>query len=197
MPLLKRRTKREAEIPTASMADIAFLLLIFFLVTTTINVESGIYMQLPPKPDPANPPPDINDRNLLTILVATNGDVLVENEPTSISRIRQLVVEFVTNEGRDPTLSDSPDEGVVSFKAERALPYDQYINVLDEIKSAYIQIRNGAARELGFPDYATYKGQLEEDQEDAVAERYPLKISLAEPDAGGGGGAPAAAPAGG
>ena len=186
MPLLKRRTKREAEIPTASMADIAFLLLIFFLVTTTINVESGIYMQLPPKPDPANPPPDINDRNLLTILVASNGDVLVENEPTSISRIRQLVVEFVTNEGRDPTLSDSPDEGVVSFKAERALPYERYIEVLDEIKLAYLEIRNSEARQRGLPDYATYRAGLEEGGVDEIAEAYPQKLSLAEPDAGSG-----------
>ena len=59
MPLLKRRTKRTAEIPTASMADIAFLLLIFFLVTTTIDVDSGIYMQLPPKLDPEQTPPEI------------------------------------------------------------------------------------------------------------------------------------------
>jgi biopolymer transport protein ExbD len=192
MPLLKRRTKRKAEIPSASMADVAFLLLIFFLVTTTINVESGIFLQLPPKPDPANPPPDINDRNLLTILVASNGDVLVENELSSVSELRNQVKQFVTNEGRDPSLSDGPDEAVVSFKAERALPYEQYINVLDEIKAAYIEIRNGYARQLAGVDYATYRAQLPEGAEDEVSDRYPQKISLAEPDAGGGGGARAA-----
>jgi biopolymer transport protein ExbD len=192
MPLLKRRTKRTADIPTASMADIAFLLLIFFLVTTTINVDSGIYMQLPPKLDPNVEPPEIQDRNLLTILVNSNGDVLVEGAFMQISGIRDEVKRHVLNEGRDRRYSDSPDDAIVSFKTERGLEYGTYIEVLDEIKAAYLEIRNDYARELSGVDYATYKAQLAEGETDEVAERYPIKISLAEPDPGGGA-APASA----
>lgn len=183
MPLLKRRTSKEAEIPTSSMADIAFLLLIFFLVTTTINVESGIYMQLPP-PLEDTEPPEINERNLLNVLVAEDGSVLIDDELTQLSQIRDYVKRFVTNEGRDPNMSDEPDEAVVSFKTERALPYETYIEVLDEIKMAYVEIRNEYARSEFGVDYPTYKARLGEDEVDVVEETYPQKLSLAEPNPG-------------
>ena len=188
MPLLKRRTKREAEIPSASMADIAFLLLIFFLVTTTINPDKGIYMQLPPKLEEDNEPPEINQRNLLNILVNEQGQVLVDNELTQISQIRDLVKRHITNNGQNPELSVSPDKAVTSFKTKRGLPYATYIEVLDEIKSAYNEVRDEEAqREFGM-DYLTYRSRLGQDEqtgerdEDEIADKYPLKISLAEPD---------------
>ena len=192
MPLLKRRTKRTAEIQTASMADIAFLLLIFFLVTTTIDVDSGIYMQLPPKLDPTVEPPEIQDRNLLTVLVNAGGDVLVEGEFMQINQLRDEVKRHVLNEGQNPGYSDSPDEAIVSFKTERGTKYQVYVDVLDEIKAAYLDIRNDYARQLGGSDYPTYRARLEEGDTDEVSGRYPIKISLAEPDPGGGGAAPAA-----
>ena len=184
MPLLKRRTRRDAEIGTASMADIAFLLLIFFLLVTTINTEKGIYMQLPPKLDESVDPPEIKDRNLLVILVNNNGDVLVEGEFMRIDAIRDEIKKHVTNFGRLPGYSENAEKAVVSFKTERALPYERYVEVLDEIKGAYADVRNDYARQLGGSDYATYKSRLEEDEVDEVAERFPLKISLAEPDPG-------------
>lgn len=188
MPLLQRRTKADPEIPTASMADIAFLLLIFFLVTTTIDADRGIYMQLPPKLDPNQEAPQINDRNLLSVIVADNGSVLLDNEVTDVSQIRQTVVRHVTNNGADPAFSDSPAEAVVSFKTRRGLPYETYIDVLDEIKSAYNEIRNRAAQQRFGMDYGTYRSRLQEDpetgetEEDEIARDYPVKISLAEPD---------------
>ena len=184
MPLLKRRTKRNAEIGTASMADIAFLLLIFFLLVTTINTEKGIYMQLPPKLDNTVDPPEIKDRNLLVILVNNNGDVLVEGEFMRVDAIRSEVTKHISNMGQDPAYSENPEKAVVSFKTERALPYDRYIEVLDEIKGAYVDVRNAYARQLSGTDYSTYKGNLGEDDEDEVLDRFPLKISLAEPDPG-------------
>jgi biopolymer transport protein ExbD len=193
MPLLKRRTKRTADIPTASMADIAFLLLIFFLVTTTIDVDSGIYMQLPPKLDPTVEPPEIQDRNLLTVLVNAQGNVLVEGEFMQINQLRNEVKRHVLNDGRQPSYSDSPDEAIVSFKTERGTKYETYIDVLDEIKAAYLDIRNDYARSLAGVDYPTYRARLEEGDTDEVSEKYPIKISLAEPDPGGGSAPTAAA----
>ncbi|MEM8557383.1 MAG: biopolymer transporter ExbD [Bacteroidota bacterium] len=188
MPLLKRRTTREAEIPTSSMADIAFLLLIFFLVTTTIDVDTGIYMELPPPLEEESEPPEIKDRNLLTVLVNAQGDVLVEGEFMTLGDIRQEVIRHVTNEGRDPNYGESPRLSIVSFKTERQASYEMYVDVLDELRSAYVDIRDDYARStFGTPDYATYKERLGPDQEDQVSEKYPIKISLAEPDAGTGG----------
>ena len=193
MALLNRRKKRDAEIGTASMADIAFLLLIFFLLVTTINTEKGIYMQLPPKLDETVDPPEIKDRNLLVILVNNDGNVLVEGEFMQIGSIREEVVKHISNFGQLPGYSENPEKAVVSFKTERALPYERYVEVLDEIKGAYNDVRDGYARsEFGATDYATYKARLplddeetpEDEGEDLVADRFPLKISLAEPDAG-------------
>ena len=184
MPLLKRRTSRDVEIPSSSMADIAFLLLIFFLLVTTINTEKGIYMQLPPKLDPTVEPPEIKQRNLLNVLVNNNGDVLVDGEFMRVADIRAQVKRHITNQGADPNLSESPDKAVISFKTERALPYERYVEVLDEIKGAYIEVRDAYARQLSGSDYPTYRANLGEDDPDEVAETFPLKISLAEPDAG-------------
>jgi biopolymer transport protein ExbD len=165
------------------MADVAFLLLIFFLVTTTIDVDSGIYMQLPPKRDPLVQPPRIPDRNLLTVHVNAAGEVVVEGEPMPMSRLRGEVRRHVLNEGRSPDYADSPTEAVVSFKTDRGARYGAYIAALDGIKAAYLDIRNDYARALAGADYPTYRARLEEGEPDAVAERYPIKISLAEPDA--------------
>src|SRR5690606_34773292 len=183
MALLKRRTNREAEIPTASMADIAFLLLIFFLVTTTIDVDTGIYMELPPPLEEDVPPPEIPDRNILTVLVNAQGDVLLEREFVQIGDIRPFVKRFVTNNGADPTLSDSPDKAIVSFKTERSAKYEQYIRVLDEIKMGYNELRDEEAQSMGYRDYADYRARLQADEEDLVADKYKYRISIAEPDA--------------
>ena len=181
MPLLKKRNKRDAEIPSASMADIAFLLLIFFLVTTTINADKGIYMQLPPKLDEQEPP-EINQRNLLNVLVSADGQVLIDNEVTNVGAIRALVKRHILNNGREEQFSTSPDKAVTSFKTKRGLPYETYIAVLDEIKSAYNDVRDDAARQEYGVAYGEYKARLGDDEEDTIAERFPLKISLAEPD---------------
>ncbi|MEM1043324.1 MAG: biopolymer transporter ExbD [Bacteroidota bacterium] len=183
MGLLKRRASREAEIPTSSLADIAFLLLIFFLVTTTIDVDTGIYMELPPPLDEETPPPEIPDRNILTVLVNASGNVLLEGEFTEIPQIRPAVKRFINNRGADPTLSDSPDKGIVSFKTERQSKYEQYVKVLDEIKMGFNELRAEEARRLGFRDYEDYQTRLPQGEEDAVAQTYPFRISIAEPDA--------------
>ncbi len=84
----KKRSREGGEIPTASMADIAFLLLIFFLVTTTIDVDTGIGMTLPPKLEEDQEPPPVKERNMLAILVNAQGQVLLEDQPSAVARIR-------------------------------------------------------------------------------------------------------------
>lgn len=186
MSLLKRRSRQGAEIPTASMADIAFLLLIFFLLVTTIDVDTGIGMVLPPPLDPDEVPPEIRERNMLAILVNARGDVLVRGEPSSVRLIREEVRRHVMNQGELPNYSESPQQAIVSLKTDRQTPYATYIDVLDEIRMAYNEMRNEVARRLGFPNYPTYRAGLDEGEEDVIREEIPLKISIAEPDPGAG-----------
>lgn len=181
--MLKKRSRKEVEIPTSSMADIAFLLLIFFLVTTTIDTDTGIYMELPPPLEEDVPPPEIPSRNLLNVLVNAQGDVLIDGEFVSLREIRPYVKRFVDNHGRDPRLSDSPQDAIVSFKTERRASYEMYIRVLDEIRMAYNELRDEAARERFGIDYATYRARVEPGQ-DEIRQMYPVRISIAEPDPG-------------
>lgn len=183
--LLKKRKKREAEIPTASMADIAFLLLIFFLVTTTINVDTGIGMTLPPKLEDEEPPP-VRERNMLAILVNDQGQVLLEDQPSAVNMIRDEVKRHVLNYGEDPAYSESPNQAVISLKTTRQTPYDTYINVLDEIWMGYREMWDAEARQMGYPTYDAYRQSLDQEaeEENVIREKIKANISIAEPDPG-------------
>lgn len=177
--LKKRESKVSAEIPSASLADIAFLLLIFFLVVTTIDVDTGIGLVLPPPPQENQPPPQINDRNLLNILVNAQGVVLIDEELTPMSRVKQKVKAFILNRGEDPTLSDSPQEAVVSIKTHRETTYEVYIDMLDKVIGAYKEIRNAASQSrYGVPFEALPDNS---EKQETIEELFPKQLSIAEP----------------
>ena len=176
------RSKRQsAEVNAGSMADIAFLLLIFFLVTTTIASDKGIYVQLPPKPED-QVDVKLNERNIFNILINSKDMMLVEDQPMEISELKNEVKKFVTNNGRDPKSSESPSKAVVSLKTDRGTSYEMYISVVDELKVAYNELR---AEYLGIPleefnnlDRGTEEG---EDMYDRAREAFPYQVSDAEP----------------
>ncbi len=192
--LKKREREREAEIPASSMADIGFLLLIFFLVTTTISVPTGIGMVLPPPLEENVEPPPVEDRNMLKVLINEQGQVLVEGELSSVQRIRRTTKEFILNYGQDPTLSDTPDDAVISIKTAAQTPYDVYIDVLDEVWMAYRGIWDQVAQtgqlptgeqilDRGYPNYETYVATFPEGEagDNPIRENIPAAISIAEP----------------
>ena len=179
MGLLAKKKKREgAEIPTSSMADIAFLLLIFFLVTTTIDVDTGIGMTLPPELDETIEPPPVRERNLLKILINAQGQVLLEDLPSSVGQIRNEVLTHVRNMGVDERYSESPTKAVVSIKTDRQTPYDLYIQTLDEVWMAYFEIWDTEARSLGYVNYAEYRGELEDPKDNPIREEWPAQVFL-------------------
>jgi len=181
--MLNKKTRREAEIPTSSMADIAFLLLIFFLVTTTIDVDTGIGMVLPPKLEDDIEPPPIRERNVLKILVNEQGLVLVEDQPSAVQLIREEVRKHVLNYGADPRYAEEPGKALVSIKTARQTPYNAYVGVLDEVWMAYFEMWDSEARQLGFSDYAAYVTMLETtDGENEIRDKIKAAISIAEPD---------------
>lgn len=147
--------KRSApEVNAGSMADIAFLLLIFFLVTTTIETDSGLNRKLPPIEE-IEDPPIIKQKNIFTVVVNKNNQLLAEEELTNISDLRSLAVEFLDNGGgegeeacdycqgdRDPSSSDNPDKAIISLKNDRETSYKVYIAVQNELVAAYNELRD-------------------------------------------------------
>jgi biopolymer transport protein ExbD len=194
----RREDREEASIPTAGMADIAFLLLIFFLVTTTINVDTGIGMTLPPKLKPNQNPPPVKERNLMNVLVNAQGNVLVEEEEATVAEIRDRVKKHVLNYGNDPSLSDSPDDAVISIKTDAQTPYSTYIEVLDEVWMAYREIwdqiaqtntlpnpeNSSAGLDQTYSSYREYYNQLGPDEDNQIRDAFGAQISIAEPDTG-------------
>ncbi|PKQ46822.1 ExbD/TolR family protein [Confluentibacter flavum] len=153
--------KRAApEVNAGSMADIAFLLLIFFLVTTTIPKDSGISRKLPPIDDSETEPPIIRQKNIFTVSLNNNDQLLVEDNLMEIKDLRAAAIEFLDNNGdgtcsfckgkRDPASSDNPtDKAVISLKNERQTSYAAYISVQNELVAAYNELRNRRALEIG------------------------------------------------
>lgn len=183
---MPKRDRTQPEISAGAMADIAFLLLIFFLVTTQFPAEEGIPMVLPPKKeDKEQVQKEINERNLFKILVNRNDELLVEDEPMKLPDLKESVKKHITNYGRDPKFSDSPQEAVVSIKFDRGTSYDMYIKVLDRVKQAYHEVR---AEMLGISVEQYLK--IKEDklppamkqQYQAVKDRIPMMISIADPN---------------
>ncbi|MGA1226365.1 MAG: ExbD/TolR family protein [Tamlana sp.] len=149
--------KRAApEVNAGSMADIAFLLLIFFLVTTTIETDSGLNRKLPPMEE--TEPPIIKQKNIFTVLLNGKDQLLVEDELMEIKNLRKAAIEFLDNGGdgtcdycsgkKDPTSSDNPDKAIISLKNERETTYKTYIAVQNELVAAYNELRNMRAQAL-------------------------------------------------
>lgn len=181
--MARKRDRESVEVNASSMADIAFLLLIFFLVTTTIASDKGLAILLPPKQDKPQEEVKMNQRNIFKVLVNSQDKLLVEDEPLQdISRLKDMVKEFVSNNGRDPESSESPEKAVVSLKTDRGTSYETYINVLDELQGAYYELR---AEKVGISaEEFRNLDQKDPDQKELYErgrDAYPMQISIAEP----------------
>ena len=175
--MAKRRGLQE--INAGSMADIAFLLLIFFLVTTTMDVDSGISRKLPPMPDEEMQEDDsqINAKNIYVVLINTNNQLLVEGELMDISQLREGAKRFINNNGIDPNLSENPDKAIISLQNDRGTEYKTYIQVQNELAAAYNELRNDAALNKFGKRYI----DLNKTDKKEIRKMYPQKISEAEP----------------
>lgn len=176
------RTKRAApEVNAGSMADIAFLLLIFFLVTATIASDKGIAVILPPKKVDKTEI-KINQRNIYNVLINSQDAMLIDDQPANLSQVKDLVKKFVLNNGANPDLSDSPDKAVISVKTDRGTSYKMYIDVVDEIKEAYTEMR-AAHLKMPVEEYVNLdeKNAADKEKLDKAKEAIPYQVSDAEP----------------
>lgn len=169
------------EINTSSMADIAFLLLIFFLVTTEIVEDRGIVARLPPYETPA--PQSIPPSYLFSVLINGNDELLVRREPVDISALRAAAKAFISNPNDRPDFAPTPRSAIISLRNDRGTRYSSYLAVYNELLGAYnelweeeAQTRFGAAYEALTPS-----------QRGSIRERIPLVLSEAEPTDFGGG----------
>jgi biopolymer transport protein ExbD len=184
------------EINAGSMADIAFLLLIFFLVTTTMDVDTGLRRLLPPPIDPnAPPPPPVRERNVFVVLVDQNDRLLVEGELGNIQTLREQTRNFLLNPTNDPTMPErvmrtidnlgeiEVSRGIISLQNDRGTSYEMYIAVQNELAAAINDIRNDLSRER----FGIRFDQLtDQDLVTAIRQAVPMAISEAEPkDIGG------------
>ncbi len=171
--------RREApEINAGSMADIAFLLLIFFLVTTTIDVDKGITVKLPPWSDEPPPEMKLNSRNVYSVLVNANDELLVRGEPMEPRNLRENTKIFIANPDRLENMAEKPTKAIISLKNDRGTSYEAYIRVYNELKAAYRELWDAESEKVFGVRYEELKTIPEKKQ---VRDAFPLVISEAEP----------------
>ena len=184
--------KRNAEgINASSSADIAFLLLIFWLTTTTMNSDKGLQRRLPPMPDENQKQEDVkvNRRNIIQVKINSTDRIIAGGQIMEISEIKDKIVEFVTNPMNLETLPEKEmkeiegfgqyavSKGVVSLQNDRGTSYNAYLQVQNELVKAFNEIRD----DFAVKNYGKKYNALDEDKQKIVRDAIPQSISEAEP----------------
>ncbi len=188
--------KAAPEINAGSMADIAFLLLIFFLVTTTMDVDTGITRKLPPPVEKPDEDVDVKERNVLKVLLNSRNDLMVDGKRMDISLLKDKTKEFmalhpdnpdypevttryIEELGRDVPVS----KGIISLKNDRGTSYNMYIQVQNELARAFNEMKDEKSMELFGMKYTAL---LDKDKIKAINKIIPVRVSEAEPEDIGG-----------
>lgn len=183
--------KKVPAMNTSSTADIAFLLLCYFLMTTTMGSQTGLSRRLPPMPDPNQKVEDqkVNRRNILVVKINSADRILAGSEPIDVRLLKDKVKEFILNPNNDPNLPEKEmtdiegygqyavSKGVISLQNDRGTSYQAYIAVQNELVKAVNEIRNDFSK----VNYGKVFDALDEDQQAIVKKAIPQNISEAEP----------------
>lgn len=197
------------EINAGSMADIAFLLLIFFLVTTTMNVDSGVSKKLSEKPPADYVPPVIKEKNIFEVNINRNNELLVEGERMEVKDLKEAAIKFIDNGGgegkvengvstgpcnyckgeRSEKSSDHPNKAIISVQSDRLTEYGTYLTVQNELLRAYADLRNRLSLERYKIPFAELEEAYKDDRDNEELKKkvediktsYPQIISDAEP----------------
>ena len=185
--------KREVpELNSSSTADISFILLIFFLTTTSMDTDRGLARRLPPPPEDHLEQEDtkVKERNVLQVRINAMDELMIGSDIADVSQIREIAKEFIDNPENLPNLPDKTardidlfgtvyitDKHVISLQSDRGTSYSKYFEVQNELVAAYNELRDELSRRKFGKPYL----ELNEDQQLAVRSYYPMKISEAEP----------------
>lgn len=202
---IMRRTREYPEVHAGSMADIAFLLLIFFLVTTTIETDKGLDRKLPQEDNQTSIV--VNERNVLRISLNKYDQLLVEEKIMSTNQLKDQVIAFLDNGGevgtdgtycdyckgsRDPELSDNPKEAIIVLNSDRNASYGMYVKIQDQLAAAYNALRNREAQRLYGQDFDQMEGRyyapesnaseksILKERVETIRSLFPMNISEAE-----------------
>ena len=189
---MARKKRSTPEINSSSTADMAFLLLIFFLITTSMDTDRGLARRLPepPQENQKKEDKDIKERNILQVFVNFNDQLMCGDDYVSVEQLRAKAKEFIANPYNDEKLPEKvakevPFFGtqmvtkfhVISLRCDRGTSYKAYMAVQNELVAAYNELRNELAQSKWQKNYA----DLNEEQQEAIREIYPQVISEAEP----------------
>lgn len=181
--------KKTPEINATSTADIAFLLLVFFLATTTMNVDSGMFRRLPPYQPDNTEAPKIAKRNILQILVNKDNMLQVDGEVLDVNRLKDKALDFILNPMNDENLPETSkkeieglgnvdvSKGVISLQSDKGTSYEMYIAVQDQLAAAFNEARNRKSKLKWNKKYS----ELNSAQQEAIKKWVPMSISEAEP----------------
>ena len=183
--------KKTPAINSSSTADIAFLLLCYFLMTTTMGSQTGLSRRLPPMPDKDQKVEDqkVNRRNIIVVKINSADRLLAGSEAMDVSLLKDKIKEFLSNPTDDPTLPEKEmkdiegygmypvSKGVISLQNDRGTSYHAYIAVQNELVKAVNELRD----EFSYKNYGKPFASLTEEQQDVVKNCIPQNISEAEP----------------
>lgn len=189
------KNKKAPEINASSQADIAFTVLIFFLVVSTMDIDTGIVRVLPPMADPNVKQEDIKvkERNLLLVFVAGSGNIMAGGKVISLDALKDKAKEFILNPLDDKDLPEKKDtaiempdgskwtypvsEGVISLQNTRDTSYERYIQVQNELTRAFNEVRD----EVSMSKFGKKFADLSDAESKVITKAIPMKISEAEP----------------
>lgn len=184
-------SKKTPEINGGSMADISFLMLIFFLMVTTMDKEEGLSRRLPPLPAEDQKVEDqkVNRRNIIQVKINSSDRLFAGNEMMDVSQLKDKIKEFLTNPTDDPNLPEKEmkdiegygkclvSKGVISLQNDRGTTYSKYIEVQNELIRAVNEIRD----DFAMANYGKKYAKLDEERQEIVRKAIPQNISEAEP----------------
>ena len=183
--------RKTPEINSSSTADMAFILLCFFLMTTTMDQDKGLQRRLPPMPDPNQKVEDqkVNRRNIIVVKINSADRLLAGSEPMDVSQLKDKIKEFLTNPNNDPNLPEKEEieiedfgpcmvsKGVISLQNDRGTSYQAYMAVQNELVKAVNELRD----DFAMANFAKLYSKCNEDEQAIVRKAIPQNISEAEP----------------
>lgn len=179
---MPRKSRMKNEINAGSMADIAFMLLIFFLVTTTMDVDKGITVKLPPWSEEEPDITKLKKRNVFSINLNAQNQLQVRGDLMDVKDLKEKTKEFIANPLKLEDLSEEPTKALISLKNDRGTKYEAYIEVYNELTAAYKELWD----ELSLKEYGVpYSDELDIDKRRNIRNQIPKVLSEAEPTAFG------------
>jgi biopolymer transport protein ExbD len=162
--MIFRRKRREVPgLNTTSTADISFMLLVFFLVTTSMDVDKGMNRQLPPKQDEKQEMMDVDRSKVMSLALSEEGLLTIDEKPANIDKIRRQLKEFIVTTG---------PSHIIELKTDRKCDYDTYFHLQNEIVRSYREIRDAASKQQFGKPYS----KCSVEQREQLLVKYPQRV---------------------